>query len=91
MNEGYRFVEIAGSSIKERSASYWFLLPGFELLSPRGAYNLLFTRRTRVFELYVRELAVACGFPMHQYIMPFYFSRKKDLGHVPFIASRAAH
>jgi len=34
-------------------------LPRFELLSLRGVYNLLFTRRTRVFELYVRGLAVA--------------------------------
>jgi len=46
-------------------------LPRFELLSPRGAYNLLFTRRTRVFELYVRGLAVARGFPMRRYICPF--------------------
>lgn len=64
------------------------LLPRFELLSPRGAYNLLFTRSTRVFELYVGEL-VACGYPMRRYITPFYFRRKKGPGHVLFIASRA--
>jgi len=53
-----------------------FPQPRFELLSPQGAYNLLFTRRARVLELYVRW-RVACGFPMHRYITPFYFSRKK--------------
>lgn len=44
----------------------------------RVIYRLFFfTRRTRVSELYVRELAVACGFPMHRYIAPFYFSLEK--------------
>lgn len=74
-----RLVETStGSSLKECLAGRLreFLLPRFELLSPQSAYNLLFTRRTRVFELYVRGLVVACGFP----IAPIHYALFISLG-----------
>lgn len=82
-----------GSTLKEyvwpvAYASFCCLALNFYHREARIIY--FFTRRTRVFELYVRSLVVACGFPIApiHYALLF-LSEKKVSGHVPFIASCA--